>query len=386
MHRDELLGDRYRLGPQIGSGGAATVYSAVDVLLGREVAVKLYRQGSHPAGRYRFGAEARLLAGLSHPGLITVYDVCLEDDQSYLVTRLVDGTTLRDLADHGPLDPTTVAGFGARIADVLAYIHAREVVHRDIKPSNVLIDSSGACYLADFGLARVLDSAHLTGSHEIVGTAAYLAPEQVTEVDTGPPVDVYALGLVLLECLTGQPEYTGTTAEVAVARLARQPRVPEGLPPRWRSLLTAMTARDPDARPDAASCAELLRAVSGATSVLPKEVPPRRGPRAVRAGLIVAGLAAAVAALTAGATTTVPGLPTESPRRTELDNRVEPVDNHPPRHAPGTVAPAPPARRSSPPVAPAPDAAPAPEVEKPKPDKPKADQPKPPKPPQPRHP
>ena len=404
MDRDaELLGGRYRLGPRIGSGGAATVYSAVDVLLGREVAVKLYRPGSQPSGRYRFGAEARLLASLSHPGLITVYDVCLEDDHSYLVMRLVTGTTLRGLLDRGPLDPATVAEFGARIAEVLAYIHAREVVHRDIKPSNVLIDSSGACFLADFGLARDLDAAHLTGSHEIVGTAAYLAPEQVTEVDTGPPVDIFALGLVLLECLTGRTEYTGTTAETVLARLARQPRVPEGLSPEWRVVLTAMTARDPAVRPNATRCADLLREMSGrskevapaASSVLSSvlsSVPPAvaesssagaprlhpAGPRPVHVGLVMSALAAVAAALTAGATTNVPGDPTESPReptRTELDNRIDPITKLP--HEPATVPPnSPQATQPPAPAASAPETASAPEAAEPKPAKPKPSKPK----------
>jgi eukaryotic-like serine/threonine-protein kinase len=405
MDRDaELLGGRYRLGPRIGSGGAATVHAAVDVLLGREVAVKLYRPGSQPFGRYRFGAEARLLASLSHPGLITVYDVSLEDDQSYLVMRLVTGATLRDLLDRGPLDPATVAEFGARIAEVLAYLHAREVVHRDIKPSNVLIDESGACFLADFGLARVLDAAHLTASHEIVGTPAYLAPEQVTHVDTGPPVDIFALGLVLLECLTGRTEYTGTTAETVVARLARQPRVPEGLSPEWLVVLTAMTARDPAVRPNAARCAELLGAISGRgkevapAASAPPPVPPAvaesssagaprprpAGPRPVHAGLIMAALGAVAAVLTAGTTTSVSGQPTESPRepaRSELDNRMDPITE--PLREPVVVAPnSPPTAHQPPPAAPAPATAPAPETgsapeaAKPKPAKPKPGKPK----------
>jgi serine/threonine protein kinase len=355
VHRDEgraeeagLLGGRYRLGPRIGSGGVAAVHSAVDVLLGREVAVKLYHPGGNATGLYRFGVEARLLANLSHPALVTVYDVCLGDDRPYLVMRLVNGTTLRELIDRGPLESAVVAGFGARLADVLAYVHARAVVHRDVKPSNVLIDEAGLCYLADFGLAQALDTAHLTGSQEIVGTAAYLAPEQVTDVDTGAPVDVYALGLVLLECLTARTEYTGTAAETAFARLSRRPRIPEELSPAWHSALTSMTAQDPAGRPDAARCAELLRAIArGRTAALPSPPPPGpptrtipSGPRPVHAGLAVAALAAALAVLTAGATTTVPGRPSASLPQQTPTLAIEP--STPPPAAPTDVPATPP--------------------------------------------
>jgi eukaryotic-like serine/threonine-protein kinase len=185
-----LLGDRYRLGALLGRGSAGRVFEAVDVVLGRPVAVKLYQSSDNTVGRYRFAAEARLLAGLSHPGLVTVYDVCVDAEEPYLVMRLVKGPTLRKLLDRGPFEPPAVARIGAQLTDALAYVHAHDVVHRDIKPSNVLVDASGACHLTDFGLARALGAAHLTVSGEFVGTAAYVAPEQITDVDTGPPADI----------------------------------------------------------------------------------------------------------------------------------------------------------------------------------------------------
>ena len=330
----QLLGGRYRLGARLGRGGAATVHTAVDLVLGRAVAVKRYQSVGNATGLHRFAAEARLLAGLSHPGLVTVHDVCLEDDQPYLIMQLVDGLTLRDLLDRGPLPPHVVARFGARLADVLAYIHAHDIVHRDIKPSNVLVDETGACHLADFGIARALSAAHLTVSGEFVGTAAYLAPEQVTDTDTGPAVDVYSLGLLLLECLTGRTEYTGTTVEVALARLARKPHIPDMLPPAWHTLLTAMTAHDPAARPDAARCADLLTRITeepAAAAPLPAAAappptaaerpvePPRfwptrvPRPRPVPIGLTAVALAAAVAAGIA-TMSPIPGVPSgESP-------------------------------------------------------------------------
>ncbi|MFL6125000.1 serine/threonine-protein kinase [Actinophytocola sp.] len=328
---ERLLDGRYRLGALLGRGGAATVYEAVDIVLGRAVAVKMYQPGSNAVGLYRFAAEARLLAALSHPGLVTVYDVRLEGEQPYLVMHLVNGPTLRDLLDLGPLEPAAVARLGVRLAEVLAYVHAQDVVHRDIKPSNVLVDEAGAWYLADFGIARALSATHLTVTGEFVGTAAYLAPEQVTDVDAGPPVDIYALGLLLLECLTGRTEYTGTTVESALARLARPPRVPDTLPQSWQTLLADMTAQDPAARPDADRCAHLLATIAeqpaAALVTAPTPAPPvpepahtatvrSRRSRAVRllrpapAALSVAALAAAVVVATAmTSSTAVPGQP-----------------------------------------------------------------------------
>jgi eukaryotic-like serine/threonine-protein kinase len=310
---DALLDGRYRLGDVLGRGGVATVYAAVDVLLGRDVAVKIFRPAGSRLSLYRFAAEARLLAGLSHPGLVTVHDVCLDGDRPYLVMHLVDGDTLRTLMDRGPVEPVITARIGARIADVLAYIHSRDIVHRDVKPSNVLVDGEGDGYLADFGIARARDAAHLTLSGELIGTAAYLAPEQVSDVDVTAKADVYALGLVLLECLTGRTEYTGTTVEAAVARLSRQPRIGEEVPRSWRGLLTAMTAREPVDRPDAAHCAGLFGAlVRNPTAVVP-HLPPRAEPKLPRAAVLLAALAGAVVFGVSGSTVAVPGTPTGGP-------------------------------------------------------------------------
>ncbi len=326
-----LLADRYRLGTLIGRGGAGRVYEAVDIALGRPVAVKVFQSDGTAVGRYRFAAEARLLASLSHPGLVTVHDVCLDGDEPFLVMTLVNGPTLRDLLDRGPFEPAATARIGVRLAEVLAHVHAHDVVHRDLKPSNVLVDEDGQCHLTDFGVARALGAAHLTATGEFVGTAAYLAPEQVTDTEVGPAADVYALGLLLLECLTGRIEYTGSTVETAIARLNRPPRIPADLPASWRTLLTAMTAQDPADRPDAAECARGLAAIAGGrTAPLPSmSVPvpaPRRAsehvvtrtrtmtrPRSVHAGLTALALAAvcAVAVTTTGATT--PGRPVSDP-------------------------------------------------------------------------
>ncbi|MEU9920195.1 serine/threonine-protein kinase [Streptomyces griseoluteus] len=260
----ETVGGRYRLGAGIGRGGAADVYEGVDVRLGRRVAVKIFRAGADPEMERRFAEEAVLLARLQHPGLVTVYDAGRHQDCAYLVMELVTGRTLRDCLASGPLSPRRVAELGAALARALAHVHDAGIVHRDIKPSNVLLDASGAPHLADFGIARLVNATRHTASDVLIGTAAYLAPEQVLGREVRPAADIYALGLLLLECLKGELEYAGTPLEAALARVHRSPVVPDSLPPGLARLLHAMTAQDESMRPDAPSCASALSAVSAA--------------------------------------------------------------------------------------------------------------------------
>jgi tRNA A-37 threonylcarbamoyl transferase component Bud32 len=248
-----LVDGRYRLEEVLGRGGMSEVYRAVDRRLGREVAVKWLRE---PVGDTRQAARARsealLLARLSHPALVTLFDAGVEAGRPYLVMELVDGPSL---ARHAPSEPGDVALVGAQLADGLAYIHGEGLVHRDLKPANVLAARTSTPWervkLADFGIARLLDAARLTATGTAVGTAAYLAPEQVRGEPIGPAADIWSLGLVLLECLTRRRAYPGPPAEAAVARLHRTPDVPAALPGGWVTLLRAMTASDPAARPSA---------------------------------------------------------------------------------------------------------------------------------------
>jgi serine/threonine protein kinase len=184
--------------------------------------------------------------------------------------ELVDGETLADTIRRGPVPADRVAEVGARLADALAYVHAQGLVHRDVKPANVLLGKDGRVRLTDFGIARLVDAAKVTATGLTVGTASYLSPEQVTSDPVGPPTDIYALGLVLLECLKGEREYPGSAVEVALARLNRQPVIPP-LPGGWGGLLAAMTDRDPARRPTAKQVASDLHAVATggqATTVL----------------------------------------------------------------------------------------------------------------------
>ncbi|SHM31072.1 serine/threonine-protein kinase [Cryptosporangium aurantiacum] len=253
-----LLDGRYQIEDRLGGGGASDVYRARDLRLGRPVAVKMFRVRAGAHSDRRCGDEARLLAALNHPGLVAVYDAGWHDDREYLVLQLIEGRTLGRRIAAGALSPRDVVRIGAVLADVLHHVHARGIVHRDVKPSNVLCGSDGAVFLADFGISHPAGAEETNGSGVVVGTAPYLAPEQVQGGPVGPPCDVYALGLVLLECLTGKREYPGGQLEAAMARLHREPVVPDHTPAPLGRLIRAMTALDPASRPTALQCRKLL--------------------------------------------------------------------------------------------------------------------------------
>jgi serine/threonine protein kinase len=276
-----VLVDRYELKVAVGRGGMAEVWRAEDLLLQRTVAVKLFLSGTGHDARQR--SEAVTLARLAHPGLVTVFDAVLSDgvggQRSFLVTEFVDGPNLRQHLDQsagGRMTSAEVADLGSQLAEALAYVHAAGIVHRDLKPANVLLDrlAAGAPRrpkLADFGIALLAGSARLTEHGTTIGTANYLSPEQVSGSGIGAASDVYSLGLILLECLTGELAYPGNGIEAAVARLHRPPRLPAGLTTQWRELLTKMFAYSPDERPLAATVAAALTAVPTGTAVTSPE-------------------------------------------------------------------------------------------------------------------
>ncbi len=276
---DRIIGNRYRMEALIGRGGSAEVWRAEDTSLGRQVAVKLVTaSGGEDAGRV--GDEARLLARLSHPGLVPVYDAGTDSRlRPWVVMELVEGGTLADEIGRGPVEPLRAAKIGRVLAEALEYVHGQGLVHRDVKPANVLLGSDGRVRLTDFGIARLVDAAKVTATGLTVGTASYLSPEQVMGSAVGPKADVYSLGLVLLETLTGRREYPGTAIEVAIARLHRQPEVPD-LPYGWSGLLVAMTALDDARRPTAQAVArDLARIEAGGeatTTVIPVARPAAR--------------------------------------------------------------------------------------------------------------
>lgn len=273
-----VLGHRYHLESPLGHGGMGTVFRATDARLTRPVALKLFSlEGVAPREIRRYADEARLLGALSHPGLVALLDVGADlgpsaEPLAFLVMELVEGTTLRELVSRGPLRPSEVADIGRQLAEALGHAHAAGVVHRDLKPANILVAreavlSGGAeapttsTKLADFGIAQSLHGSTTNGTAggPTFGTANYLSPEQALGRPLGPRSDVYSLGLVLLECLTGERTFPGEALSSSLARLLDPPVVPERFGPQWVALLRAMTASEPDDRPTTAEVADRLR-------------------------------------------------------------------------------------------------------------------------------
>ncbi|MFF0191223.1 serine/threonine-protein kinase, partial [Streptomyces sp. NPDC005244] len=284
----DVLSGRYRLDGLIGSGGAADVYRGFDLRLKRSVAVKVFRPDTGFDVEESSHGEAVVLARLHHPGLVTAYDAGQHQDRAFLVMQLIEGTTLKHRIAGGPLSSTEAAALGADLAHALTHAHEANIVHRDVKPSNILLDATQRPYLTDFGISRLLDTTTRTVTGTLIGTAAYLSPEQVLGQPVGRPADVYALGLVLLECLTGRLEYDGAPLEAAIARLHRMPMVPEGLPRQLADVLRAMTALDENERPTAPDCAcalantieEARTAASPSLHALSTALEPERTSRA----------------------------------------------------------------------------------------------------------
>ncbi|WP_341394154.1 serine/threonine-protein kinase [Arthrobacter sp. G119Y2] len=287
---NRLISGRYRLNEPIGHGGMATVYRGQDEALGRDIAVKLFRASAvAPDDVDRQETEMRLLASLSHPGLVTLFDAGKDDagrddgeagePRAFLVMELVDGPDLRKrLRDVERLPPAEAAYLGAELAGALAYIHGRGVIHRDVKPANILLPpvitgTLPRAKLTDFGIARMLDGARITAANATLGTANYLSPEQASAQDVGFSSDIYSLGLVLLESVTGRIEFGGSAVEAAIARLSRDPEVPDELGNYWCSLLKSMTSRDPDQRPTAAEVSAALLDYRWSSGGSPESLP-----------------------------------------------------------------------------------------------------------------
>ncbi|MBO0982136.1 serine/threonine-protein kinase, partial [Microbacterium sp. SD291] len=255
---EALLDGRYRLLGCVGRGGMASVYRAEDTLLERTVAVKLIRHD--PDARFsadRAQSEKALLASLNHPALVTLFDARLEPGSAqYLVMEFVDGPTLAGRLTRGPMPSGELAQIAGDLADALDAVHSAGIIHRDVKPSNVLLTPPKSetgrwgAKLADFGIACALDTSPMTAPGVILGTAAYMAPEQLRNDELGPAADIYALGLILLEALTGRPAYpVSSSIESALVRLSVSPTIPESLGPAWSRLLSLMTRTDPAERP-----------------------------------------------------------------------------------------------------------------------------------------
>ncbi|MCM4079565.1 serine/threonine-protein kinase [Paractinoplanes hotanensis] len=268
----ELIGDRYRLDDRIAAGGMGEVWRATDTVLGRDVAVKTLHadRAGDPGFQERFRHEARSMAALHHPGVADVYDFgeTADGTDAYIVMARIDGQPLTErIAERGRLTAAETMSVVAQAARALEAAHEAGIVHRDVKPSNLIIKDDGAVVLVDFGVARSAGSSTLTGAREVVGTAMYIAPEQVSKETTGPPADIYALGVVAFHCLAGHPPFTGDNPiAIAMQHLSEPPPdLPEDVPPAVRAVVVRAMAKNPaDRFPTAAAMAEAAdRAVSG---------------------------------------------------------------------------------------------------------------------------
>ena len=283
--RNDVVGGRYRLGEVIGRGGMSSVYCARDENLGRDVALKLFAPQSPDTDELkRQEAEIQLLATLNHPNLVTLFDAGIDtripdEPRPFLTMELVEGQDLRGRIRLSPVPLDELAVIGAGLADALAYVHGLGIIHRDIKPGNILLvqirpGEPVRPKLTDFGIARIVDSTRLTATGTMVGTAAYLSPEQAMGSPLTPATDIYSLGLVLLECIKQTVEYPGNAVESAVARLHRPPEIPDDLPPEWAGLIRSMTALEPLERPTAADVESVLRQALVSPVSTPGELAP----------------------------------------------------------------------------------------------------------------
>jgi serine/threonine-protein kinase len=313
-----MLAERYRLDSRIAFGGVGEVWRGTDLVLGREVAVKLLRSGyaEHPETLTRFRDEARHAGSLMHPAVAQVYDYG-EGDPPYLVMELVDGPSLAELLRGQPrLSPVRTLDVVAQAAAGLAAAHATGLVHRDIKPANLLIGPGGIVKITDFGIAHAAGSAPLTVTGALVGTPAYLAPERAEGAPATPASDLYSLGVVAYECLSGRQPFHGTPLEMAVAhRLRPLPPLPAGLPAGVAALVADLTAKDAAARPasaeavaerarhlrDAIEAGAVAPGIAAHGPAAPRAITEAAGPNGTVAGGVVAGGAGAAVAGAAAA-------------------------------------------------------------------------------------
>ena len=270
MSAGAVLGGRYRLDAQIASGGMAQVWRGTDEVLRRAIAVKVLHAHLTADDTFvaRFRHEAIAVARLSHPAIVNVYDTCSDNSTEAIVMELVRGHTLRDRLDDGPIEPWVAANIAAQVAGALDVAHAAGLVHRDIKPANILLSEDGRVKVGDFGIAKAAESStDLTQEGSFVGTAKYLAPEQVEGAPVDGRTDLYSLGVVLYEMLCGRvPFEADSSSATALARLHQDPQRPRlirpGVPRPLEAITMRLLARSPDAR--YATAADVRAALLGA--------------------------------------------------------------------------------------------------------------------------
>src|SRR5438067_10393937 len=317
----ELIAGRYELEELVGSGGMSSVYRAHDKLLERTVALKIHHEQFTRDDAYveRFRREARAVAQLAHPNIVTVIDRGEQDGRQFIVFEYVDGMNLKELLDQvGPLDPREAIELALQVARGLSFAHENGLVHRDVKPQNVLIDADGRAKVTDFGIAHALDVDGMTITGTIMGSSNYIAPEQARGEPVDEQSDIYSLGCVLYELLTGEVPFDGDNFVAVAMRHVNDPvpsvrEVRPGVPPHLDWAIRCAMAKDHGDRFDSMAdfaaeleaCHAELDGDEGATVIVRPAAPPRGRPRparlrrrlgvlpAVRAGIALAALAGA---------------------------------------------------------------------------------------------
>src|SRR3978361_1673056 len=279
MTTPSVLGERYEIGGVLGRGGMAEVHRGRDLRLGREVAVKVLRQdlARDPSSQVRFRREAQAAASLNHPAIVAVYDTGEDRTATgatpYIVMEYVEGETLRDvLRREGRLSPDPAISLTPDICAALAFSHRNGIVHRDVKPGNVMITPQGTVKVMDFGIARAVSdsAATMTSTAAVIGTAQYLSPEQARGESVDARSDVYSLGCLLYELVTGAPPFTGDSpVSVAYQHVREDPRLPSSInprgPPELDAILLKAMSKNPANRYQSAADmrTDLLRALNG---------------------------------------------------------------------------------------------------------------------------
>ncbi|MEV0713435.1 protein kinase [Asanoa sp. NPDC050611] len=288
-----MLGGRYRLDERIAGGGMGDVWRGTDEVLGRTVAVKILLPAllDEPGFAERFRGEARTMATINHPGVVDVYDYGSDQQIAFLVMEYVEGDALsRTLGRVGRLTPARTMALVAQAADALQAAHEKGIVHRDVKPGNLLVRPNGTLVLTDFGIARSDIVGQLTAAGSVLGTASYISPEQAAGAIATPSSDVYALGVVAYQCLSGRRPFEGDNPlEIAMKHVRETARpLPGDIPPAIRSIVERAMAKDPGARWPTASAFSAVSRQAAATlatagPVMPHRplsptIPPKAGP------------------------------------------------------------------------------------------------------------